>query len=350
MLVVAGISLKNLYPNVWDKRSEYFTPDLRAIMISYADFFKNKAARKRAMDIGLHQYLRVPDDVKIYLDNGAFYFITHGGDTPKQDYEEFVRHAKPDWWPIPQDFIPIPKMLQEEQELCFKRTMSMNESYQHDGFVPIIHVCRYLQDYIIAVESNSQLSRKQTIALGGIVPNLLRAPEAIPHDEILASLMRVRRVFADKVLHVFGLGGTATLHIAELVGIDSVDSSGWRNRAARGIVQLPGSGDRLVADLGKWRGREPSVKEWEMLRGCTCPACRIYGLNGLKANKQLGFCNRASHNLAILLREVQWIESHVEDNTYFEMYRERLDNSIYRPLVDSLVQAKTSKEPRQNNF
>ena len=34
------------------------------------------------------------------------------------------------------------------------------------------------------------------------------------------------------------------------MGVDSVDSSGWRNRAPRGIMQLPGSGDRMVAELG----------------------------------------------------------------------------------------------------
>ena len=58
--------------------------------------------------------------------------------------------------------------------------------------------------------------------------------------------------------------------------MDSADSSGWRNRAARGIVQLPGSGDRIVADLGKWRGREPDTDEWKTLKDCQCPACQQF--------------------------------------------------------------------------
>ena len=90
------------------------------------------------------------------------------------------------------------------------------------------------------------------------MPNLLRTSKAIPYKEILEGLRRVRQTFADEEIHVFGIGGTATLHLAALLGMDSVDSSGWRNRAARGIVQLPGSGDRIVANLGSWRGREPS--------------------------------------------------------------------------------------------
>ena len=72
--------------------------------------------------------------------------------------------------------------------------------------------------------------------LGGIVPNLLRSPKAVPYQEILDSLRHVRQTFANKEIHVFGMGGTATLHLAILLGMDSVDSSGWRNRAARGIV------------------------------------------------------------------------------------------------------------------
>ncbi len=115
---------------------------------------------------------------------------------------------------------------------------------------------------------------KTAIALGGIVPNLLRSPSAIPYRMILDNLRYVRQTFADKHIHVFGIGGTATLHLAALLEMDSVDSSGWRSRAARGIVQLPGCGDRSVANLGSWRGREPDATEWERLRCCPCPACQ----------------------------------------------------------------------------
>jgi 7-cyano-7-deazaguanine tRNA-ribosyltransferase len=89
---------------------------------------------------------------------------------------------------------------------------------------------------------------------------------------VLDALTHVRQTFANKEVHVFGIGGTATLHLAALLGVDSVDSSGWRNRAARGIVQLPGSGDRMVAELGSWRGRRLSPAEREILQNCPCPA------------------------------------------------------------------------------
>lgn len=338
MLIVAGSSLKCLPPHVWDVTSPYYLPDLKAVMVSYADFHRMPARRRKAMEQGLHQYLGIPEEVKIYLDNGAFYFLSRNGETSREEYDEFVSLAKPDWWPIPQDFIPSPRMTMEEQRDCFNRTMQVNLAYQHDGYVPVIHISRLLEEYTFVIKAHERLSEKPTIALGGIVPNLMRAPKAMTYKEILGSLRHVRQTFTDKKIHVFGIGGTSTLHLAALLGMDSVDSSGWRNRAVRGIVQLPGSGDRMVADLGKWVIRKPNQQEWEILRECTCPACKLYGLDGLKANAIGGFCNRATHNLWILLEEVRWIERHLADGTYTTWYKQRLDNSTYLPLIDQILE------------
>jgi tRNA-guanine family transglycosylase len=203
--------------------------------------------------------------------------------------------------------------------------------------VPVIHVGQFLEKSTAAIRDNEKLSDKSAIALGAIVPNLLRSSKAIPYAKILQSLKHVRQVFADKKIHVFGIGGTATLHLAALLGMDSVDSSGWRNRAARGLIQLPGSGDRMVANLGSWRGRKPSQKEWELLASCGCPACRQYGLKGLKAGLVQGFCNRAAHNLWVLLEENHQIHEHITKGTYAEWYEKHLDNSIYLPLIKQVL-------------
>src|SRR5690606_37186678 len=114
--------------------------------------------------------------------------------------------------------------------------------------------------------------------------------------------------------------GTATIHLATLLGVDSVDSAGSRNRAARGIVQLPGSGDRVVDNLGSWRGREPSIEEWRILENCSCPACMKFGIEGLKAGGIDGFCNRATHNLWVLNKEIEAIEENLANGTYHDWY------------------------------
>src|SRR5579884_2170743 len=337
VLIVAGTGLKNLNPRVWDPDSPHFLPQLRAVMISYADFFQMPARRKAAMDQGIRAYLGVPDQVRVYLDNGAFYFLGKIGHVPEDEYNEFVREAQPDWWPIPQDFIPVATLSPEHQQECFMRTMEANLAYQHDGYTPVIHISSYLHQYTATVLAHPRLAAKPAIALGGIVPNLLRKSKAMPYQDILDALVHVREVFADKWLHVFGIGGTATLHIAALLGIDSADSSGWRNRAARGIVQLPGCGDRSVANLGSWRGRAPSAEEWDRLAACPCPACQAHGLEGLKAGGSAGFCNRAAHNLWTLLQEESEIDAHLSDGTYAGWYLTHLDNTIYLPLIQRLV-------------
>jgi hypothetical protein len=131
------------------------------------------------MQMGLHALLGVSPAVKIYLDNGAYYFLGRDGETPRQEYAEFVALAKPDWWPIPQNFIPVPQMTEAQQPQCFERTMAVNEAHQHDGYAPVLHISRvlegYLEGYLEAFAANDRLTAKPAIVLGGVMPNRLRA-------------------------------------------------------------------------------------------------------------------------------------------------------------------------------
>lgn len=341
MIFVAGLTLKNLEPRIWDSGSPFFIPKLRAVMVSYADFYRMPVQRRLVMDHGLHQWLGMPDGMKVFLDNGAFYFRTQRGPRPQKQYEEFILKARPDWWPIPQDYIPTPKMRLALQRQCFTRTMEVNREYQKDGFVPVVHIGRFLTQYMSAIARNARLAAKPRMALGGIVPNLLRAAKAMPYHKILEGLRAFRENFAAKEVHVFGIGGNATLHLAALLGVDSVDSSGWRNRAARGLIQLPGTGDRMVADLGNWRGRKLSKSEWQLLKACGCPACRVCGPSRLKSGGAKGFCARATHNLWVLLEEADWITQALANGTYHSAYQTRLDNTIYLPLIQELLKEPT---------
>lgn len=122
------------------------------------------------------------------------------------------------------------------------------------------------------------------------------------------------------------------------MGMDSVDSSGYRNRAARGMIQLPGSGERSAIELGSWRGRTLSTAELKKLRDCSCPTCTLYGIKGLKATGVAGFRNRATHNLWTLLEEDAWITKHLRAKTYKHEYLSYLDNTIYRRLIEHVVE------------
>ncbi len=338
MEIIAGLSLNNLKPKIWDSESPYHLADLRAVMVSYAEFDRMPTRRCKAMNQGLHTYLGIPKEIAIYLDNGAFSFIKKGKEVPRQEYKDFVKRACPNWYAIPQDYIPTPRMSDDEQLACLRKTMEVNQAYHHDGYVPVIHVSRHLDEYLRQFQDDELLCSKSKVALGGIVPNLLRAPKAMSYGDVLNSVRQTRIELAEQQLHVFGIGGTATLHLAALLGVDSVDSSGWRNRAARGIVQLPGRGDRIVAALGSWRGRKPDEEEWKMLDGCICPACQKFGIEGLQANRIEGFCNRATHNLWTLLEEAKQIDEHLKAKTYTDWYIGHVQNSTYLPLIQQAVE------------
>lgn len=340
MLIVAGLNLNQINPRVWDKSSPYYLKDLKAVMLSYAQIHPRLKTRAQMMKEGIRSVLNIPDEIKIYLDNGAFNFAMKGFDAPVADYEEFVDATKPDWKPIPQDFIPAPKMTLKEQRECLKQTMDVNLAFKHDGFVPVIHISRVLKKYILEIRNCDELNKKTSIAIGGIVPNLLRAPKALSHSKILENLINLRKEFSDRTIHIFGIGGISTLHLAALLEIDSVDSSGWRNRAARGIILLPGKTERTISELGSWHGRKLNEKDDEELAACSCPACLRFGLEGLKSGGTSGFSNRATHNLWVLLEENSWIQEKIAEGTYDDLYKERVDHSSYRLLIDELVKKK----------
>ncbi|MEW5940922.1 MAG: hypothetical protein AB1750_14730, partial [Chloroflexota bacterium] len=318
-------------------------PEIDAVMISFVEFYKHPSVYDKAVEQGLHEFIGVPKNVQIYLDNGAFYFLSNGGKVPRKKYEKFVEGAKPDWYAIPQDYIPTPKMNNREQRSCLNRTMQVNREYAYDGYVPVIHISRFLEEYLSLFLENEKLIKKPIVGLGGIVPNLLRAQKALPYQHVLDMVMRVRKELNNHEIHVFGVGGTATLHLAALLGIDSVDSSGWRNRAARGIIQLPGKGDRATANLGNWKIKPLSKDERESLAKCQCPACQQFGIKGFKAKGSKGFNNRATHNLWVLLEEAKQIDHHLTRKTYQTWYKDHVVNSIYRPLIDYVLENQNDK-------
>ena len=91
MEIVAGLNLTSIKPRVWDASvCTYHLPKVNAVMVSYAQFHESPTRRERAMTKGLHISLEIPNQIKIYLDNGAFKFSRAGGEVPRDAYKEFV--------------------------------------------------------------------------------------------------------------------------------------------------------------------------------------------------------------------------------------------------------------------
>jgi 7-cyano-7-deazaguanine tRNA-ribosyltransferase len=68
LLVVAGFTLKCIEPRVWDENSPYFLPDLKAVMVSYAEIHQMQKMRRKMMDEGIHSALNIPSNIQIFLE------------------------------------------------------------------------------------------------------------------------------------------------------------------------------------------------------------------------------------------------------------------------------------------
>jgi len=305
--VVAGLSLKNLRPRVWDRRSPEFVPRLKAVMLSYAEFGRRPALCRGAMAGGFPAVLGPGSaGVKVYLDNGAFACLLAGREPAVEAFKGFVEAARTAWYPVPADFIPRPSDSQRRQGELFRKTVAVLEAHAGDGFCPVIHAGPWLDRYLDALR---RLGLTRQLAVGGLVPHLLNS-EGAQRRRTIAALRGVRRGFPGTI-HAFGVGGVVTLHLAAALGFDSADSSGWRQRAARGLVVLRGRGERQAVRLGSWKGRSLDEDEWAELGRCRCPACRARDVEGLKAPGLEGFARRAVHNLSTLLDEASLIDRHL---------------------------------------
>src|SRR5262245_39607022 len=83
MEVVAGLTLKNLRPRVWDPRSPDHVPGLTAVMFSFDEFRHRPNLLRLATATGLTSVLfgegaGVTAAPRVFLDNGAFACLRRG--------------------------------------------------------------------------------------------------------------------------------------------------------------------------------------------------------------------------------------------------------------------------------
>jgi len=296
-------------------------------MISFAELLRDRHVLEASAVRGLSSYLNV--GVKIYLDNGCFSLLRQGGEPAAREYVDYVKRARPNWYPVPADYVPLPSMTRRHTRRLAEKTAAVNREYGHKGFVPVVHVGPDFQEFF---EQTIRELQPASIAIGGVVPHIRYGRQAAP-KVVIKTLAWARHRFQGSI-HVFGLGGgIGSLYLAAALGIDSMDSSGWRVRAARGVVLVPARGDRSVARLGSWGKREPSRHERELLGRCRCRSCRRDGIEHLSAPGADGFRHRAGHNLSVLLSEARMIRRHLANGDFQEWALRRLRVTTFRRFV-----------------
>lgn len=148
--------------------------------------------------------------------------------------------------------LDVPSFCTDVNEINFK---NFEYLYGKINVMPIIHA--YTPDGIEkAVEFYSQYTDK--IAYGGIVPPSLSGSKKI----VIMIYHYLRRKV--KYLHVLGAGSP---YMRELFfNADSVDTATYRIKASRGLVIIPGKGERYVGDRKiVWKAKRATDEDIELL-------------------------------------------------------------------------------------
>ena len=109
------------------------------------------------MKAGLREYLGVPEGVAVYLDNGASTFGSRGGGAPLDAYEEFVEKARPDWKPIPQDYILFRACPVRSGAAVRQDDAGQPVGIEQNGYVPVVHIGSHLMQYTARVRADERL-------------------------------------------------------------------------------------------------------------------------------------------------------------------------------------------------
>jgi len=321
---------------VWRRDGPWSVQGIDSVMVSFKDIVARPTIYRECLRVGLREYFQVSGDV--YLDNGSFSRPSAGESPDFGDYETFVRWARPQWYPVPFDFMGLPSDSRRRRLARMELTQKLNRKYGSKGFVPVVHAGPLLRRQIR--ELDDALAPKR-VAIGGLVPYLRHMHGAGRYD-VVRALCELRIKFVGN-MHVFGIGGPVSLLMAEAIGADSVDSSGWQMRAVNGAVLLPLGAGQLTT-RARYRERL-SASAKRALKHCDCEPCRRRGARGLFRRGRDGFKHRAVHNLEMLVREAQLIRKHLASGDLREWALERFASSPYFRLVEEIVSVALDHRP-----
>ncbi len=331
---VCGVLLNGKIP-FWRKDYTYRLPQIDKILISFYEIFKSKKLRNIFKSSLYNNEIGFPRYIKIFLDNGAFSFIkANVKDNIEKEYVKFVKKLNPYWYPIPMDYIPHPSDDKKTQYIKFKKTMKMNRKYIEKGFVPVIHAGLYFEKFIEEIKKIDKEPKK--LAIGGLVPHMLLSKNG-SRDVVVAVLKHLRHEFPKTDIHVFGIGGVTTIYLLKLAQINSFDSIGWRVRAAWGIIQIRGIGERQIMQRDKgWKIPPVSEEEKKLLKSCKCPICSKNLQDLMKRKDFEGFEARAIHNLYTLYEEVDFINKLKSKKELLEYIERTVKNPLIQKIIDKL--------------
>lgn len=278
---------------------------LEGLMVNAYEILKKTKANKDVRCQGIHKYMEF--DGPIMMDSGGFQFMKKKElNVDPKEILGLYQVSKPDFGivldhPLGPHLDHKEKLDRWLKTLANTRIMLANHNMDSTELVPVIHGHK-LSEIEWFINELDKISSFKYLGIGSLVPSVFSTKGAGGISNVIEIVNFARKKLGDRKIHVFGVGSTLTMHLMFYAGADSVDSSGWRTKAAYGAIQLPGIGDRYVTSRTRNKTyRDVSEEEKQILALCGCPICTNEGLEKLRTS----FTSRAIHNAWVYQEEVK---------------------------------------------
>lgn len=260
------------------------------------------------------------DPGQLFIDNGAYTAKRQGVELDPDNVLDLQLGLDPEK-AIPLDYPLTPKMNEPRMEEAWDDTKEniiyWQESSTLDEVIPTLHAWDRR-----SLENNLQWLQKyadtEMIALGSIVNDQFDksgffGDRTLNTDliDMLSTAIKTVRKTTDFSVHLMGFGSSPiTLHLGYYLGIESIDSAGYRRKAAYGKILLPGRGERHIGyshttfGTGPDRPSSLSSEEWKLLNQCSCEVCS----GGNVEQLWFDWRARAIHNEHVMKEETRTAE------------------------------------------
>lgn len=287
-------------PRPWN----YFK--ISGLMVNAYEIMKKKKICESIREIGIHKFLNF--NGPIIMDSGGFLFMKENKiSIHPSEILDLYEKSKPNFGVI-LDYPLSPRLSPEEmrkrQKITLENTKYMINKYagKNPELIPVIHghTIKSVKWYLNELK---KLHDFDIYGIGSVVPSVFTSKGAGGVYNVIKIITFVRSQLPEsKIIHVFGVGSTLTMHLMFISGASSVDSTGWRTKAAFGAIQLPGIGDRYISPNKKHK-KYPNLSraEKKILENCNCPICKKFSLKELTKS----FEYRAIHNSWVFQRELE---------------------------------------------
>jgi tRNA-guanine family transglycosylase len=317
---------------------KYFKVD--GVLMNAYDFMQHPRKFEEVKKRKIHEFLGY--DGPVIMDSGGFQFMMKNkmNITAKQIID-FYEESKPNFGVV-LDHPIIPTLTTEESRqrklntLRNTKIMMDNRITKNPILIPVIHGydSKDIRWYLKKLE---KLGSFPIYGIGSLVPSLYNVRGVGGILNVMKVISEVRKQIPDAKLHVFGTGGTLTMHLMYFAGANSLDSSAWRTKAAFGAIQMPGVGDRWVTKtIRKKQYTQLSNEERKKLENCCCPMCKKFGFECLEKD----FSARALHNAWVHQQEVRKARKLIKENRYERYVAKIMKKTKFASLFSTIEKLK----------